>query len=78
MWFHNLKEGKTIGFRVPACKIVLGLAALYLFNVVDAHVDAYFLDFNVDEDISLRVRPFVDNYLLSENFIGLKLSLDYK
>jgi len=57
---------------------VLGLAGIYLLNIVDAHVDAYFLNFDVSEDLTLKIDPFVDKSLLSENIIGVKLSIDYK
>lgn len=36
---------------------VVGFALLYALNIIDATVDAHLFDFNVDDDISLRVRP---------------------
>ncbi len=57
---------------------ILGLAALYLVNIVDAHIDAYFMNFDVSKDLTVQLNPFVDNSLLSQNIIGLKLSLELK
>ena len=57
---------------------IMGLVALYLANIIDANVDAYFINFDVSKDLTLKLKPFVDNSLLSENIIGVKLSLDYK
>ncbi|MCB0819925.1 MAG: hypothetical protein KDC13_04835, partial [Bacteroidetes bacterium] len=36
---------------------VVGFALLYALNIIDATVDAHLFDFNVDDDISLKVRP---------------------
>lgn len=40
-------------------------AALYILNILDANVDAHLLDFDVREDLSLRVQP-----ALSQPFSG--------
>ena len=36
---------------------ILGIAAVYLLQVVDANVFAYMQDFEMDDDISLRLGP---------------------
>ncbi len=36
---------------------ILGMAAVYLLQVVDANVFAYMQDFEMDDDISLRIEP---------------------
>ena len=36
---------------------IIGLAALYAANIVDANVDAYFKEYDVSEDLGLRVVP---------------------
>ena len=38
---------------------VLSIAAVYLLQVIDANVFAYMRDFEVNEDISLHVRPTI-------------------
>jgi hypothetical protein len=43
----------------------LGMFLVYMMNIFDAVVDAHLYDYNVSEDIALRVEPFA-----SENFIG--------
>jgi hypothetical protein len=46
----------------------LGLAGLYLANIIDATVDAYFYDYDVSQDLSLRIRPTLINSAFSFNF----------
>lgn len=36
---------------------VIGFALLYAINIVDAAVDAHLYDFNVNDNLSLRIRP---------------------
>lgn len=36
---------------------VIGMALLYAINIVDAAVDAHLYDFNVNDNLSLRIRP---------------------
>jgi hypothetical protein len=72
--FRNSKERA----RKRRESSIMYIAGIYLLNIVDANVDAYFLNFNVNKDLTVQLKPFVENSLLSENIFGLKLSLDYK
>jgi len=38
---------------------VAGLAAMYLLNVIDAMVDAYFVRYDISDDLSLKLEPAV-------------------
>ncbi|MCU0433557.1 MAG: DUF5683 domain-containing protein [Bacteroidia bacterium] len=38
---------------------IIGMAALYTLNVIDAAVDAHLFYFNVSDDLSLRATPFM-------------------
>lgn len=40
---------------------VLGVGALYLLNIIDAMVDAYFFSYDISEDLSLKIEPAVLN-----------------
>jgi hypothetical protein len=43
---------------------VIGFAAFYLLNVVDAEVDAQLFTFNISDDISMRFSPQVNTYAI--------------
>jgi hypothetical protein len=56
---------------------LLGLAAVYLLNIIDAMVDAYFTEFDVSDDLSFRIQPaIVDNFDLAATF-GLTISIGF-
>lgn len=52
---------------------ILGVGAVYLIQIVDAGIEAHFVDFDVTEDLSLRVSPT----LLGYNSPGMKLQLNF-
>lgn len=57
---------------------VIGVALLYVVNIVDASVDAHLMSFDVSDDLSLKIQPnlyFTDNY---KNYItGLSLNISF-
>ncbi len=52
---------------------ILGFAAVYLFQIVDANVEAHFVNFDVSEDLSLQLEPT----LLPSLSAGLTLKLNF-
>jgi len=53
---------------------ILGFALGYTIQVVDAAVEAHFVNFDVTEDLSMRVSPT----LLNMNTAGIKLSFNFR
>jgi hypothetical protein len=52
--------------------------ALYALNIVDANVDAHLKQFNVDEDLSLDIRPYLDYHpITSDPNYGLALTVKF-
>lgn len=41
--------------------------ALYALNIIDANVDAHLKQFNVDDDLSLDIRPYLEQQPVSTN-----------
>lgn len=39
---------------------IIFLAGLYIFQIIDAHVDAHFKDFDVSDDLAMSIEPIVD------------------
>lgn len=52
----NLNELQDFYHRNRDLSIV-GMALLYAINIIDANVDAHFFHFNINDDLSLRIRP---------------------
>jgi len=61
-------------------EIAIGITViLYALNIVDAMVDAHFYDFNISDDLSLRVAPdmFAPNMATSRPAYGITLNLKW-
>jgi hypothetical protein len=61
---------------------IIGTAGFYFLQIIDATVDAYLFDWNVNEDISLKIEPSLiqtpSQYMLpSTNTFALRASLSF-
>lgn len=57
---------------------VIGFAALYALNVIDASVDAHLFTFDVSDDLSLRVQPTLINIAGSNKYTtGFGISMHF-
>ena len=50
---------------------ILTFVGVYILNIVDASVDAHLFDYNITDDISLRISPTSTKY-----FSGISLTLN--
>lgn len=53
---------------------ILGFAAVYLLQVVDAGIEAHFVNFDVSEDLSMSIKPAY----LGKNTVGLSLNFNFR
>ena len=53
---------------------ILGLAAVYFIQIIDAGVEAHFVSFDISEDLSLKLEPT----LLNNRSAGLKMSFNFR
>lgn len=56
---------------------VIALSAIYILNIVDATVDAHLFNYNVSDDLSLRVEPSVVRDFSNQNVLGFKCSFKF-
>jgi hypothetical protein len=77
----QLRDGKNYYRRnLEFTYILAGL--WYILNILDATVDAHFFNFDIDDDLSLRIDPMIDNrnFLPSRNqgsVNGLTITLKF-
>ena len=58
---------------------ILLLAAVYALQIIDANVDAHLKEFDVGDDLSMRIKPKFDYNPYSRSFSqGIKLTLNIK
>ena len=53
---------------------IVATAGIYILNIVDATVDAHLFDFNVNENLSMRIEPQVNAFMPGHKG-GFKISL---
>ncbi len=57
--------------------VIVGVG-IYLLNIVDAYVDAHLLDFEVNDDLSFKIRP--ESFKVpgtNQNSLGLQLNIRF-
>jgi hypothetical protein len=55
--YSNWAAGNRDYFRKNRDLCAIGLVAVYVLNVIDANVDAHLFEFNITDDVSLRLEP---------------------
>ncbi|MBR9998384.1 MAG: hypothetical protein KFF73_05400 [Cyclobacteriaceae bacterium] len=73
----NLQNGIDF-YRRNRDLLMILLAGVYFLQIVDAHVDAHLMDFDISEDISFRIQPGLipDSYTASMQY-GMKFIISF-
>ena len=58
---EQLKKNRDRFKRDRDYNVILGVV-IFIFNILDANVDAHLMDFDVSEDLSLKITPEINNY----------------
>lgn len=56
-WFENALENKKQYYRRYRDLSYIGITALYALQIIDAAVNAHFFNFDISDDLSLRLTP---------------------
>lgn len=56
-WFQRSLQNKKRYYKRSRDLSYIGMAALYVISIIDANVDAHFYDFDISDDLSIRVEP---------------------
>jgi hypothetical protein len=56
---------------------VVGIAALYFLNIIDAMIDAHFYEYDVSNDLTFKLEPSLINDNAYACAMGLKLSIKF-
>lgn len=57
---------------------IIGLGLLYVLNIVDVAVDGYLFDYDISDDLSLRIEPnVIQNQYRADQQIGLKCTIHF-
>ncbi|MFN8257320.1 MAG: DUF5683 domain-containing protein [Bacteroidales bacterium] len=66
---EELEQYKDYYKRNRDLNIIMGVA-FYLLNILDANVDANLMDYDINPDLSLKVKPEINKYFVDQNLPG--------
>ncbi len=73
---ETLKSGRDQYRRNRDMFIIFGVM-FYMLNIIDAHVDAHLIEFDVNKDLSVQLKPTIQNTHNSRYAGGLSLALHF-
>ncbi len=76
-WFRTQLENNMNYYKRYRDLSVILTAGWYVLTIIDATVDAYLFDYDISDDISLRMDPKLFSLPGKYNTIGLQLSLNF-
>lgn len=56
---------------------IIGTVGFYLFNILDANVNAHFIDFDISENLAFNIEPVGVNLFTSQPVYGLCLRYNF-
>lgn len=72
----NLKSARD-NYRRNRDQLVIFGVMFYLLNIVDAHVDAHLIEFDVNKDLSVQIKPSIQGNPNSKLSTGLTFSVKF-
>ena len=72
----QMKSGKDY-YRRNRDLTIIGIAALHVLSIIDASVDANLFDFDISDDLSMRIEPMPVNWGSPNMVMGLNLSINF-
>lgn len=55
---------------------ILVMSGIYLINIIDATVDAYLFNYDISDNLTLRVEPVMINTVAYHSSVGIKLTFN--
>jgi hypothetical protein len=76
-WFVSSLELNKDYYKRNRDLSYIGLGIWYILNIVDAAVDAHLFNYDISDDLSLRIEPKLIPVSMYANTIGIKLSFRF-
>lgn len=65
------------GYNRQRTLVMVGTAAFYILNILDANVNAHFIDFNVSEDLTYNFKPIAIDPITNNPIFGVSLAYNF-
>ncbi len=72
-WFEDALRNKKTYYKRYRDLSYVGMALVYVLNIIDASVDAHFKTFDVSDDLSMHIDPYVTPIGSDFNQTGLQI-----
>ena len=76
-WFEEQLEHNMDYYRRNRDLSYIGLVGLYLLNIIDATVDAHLFDYDIDNNLSMKIEPRLMYVGRSMNTLGVHISIAF-
>lgn len=79
-WFEKAMNNKKNFYKRNRDFSYIGLIAIYVLNLIDASVDAHFYNYDISDELSLRVEPIalkLHNDVTEPDGFGLQLKFEF-
>ncbi len=77
-WFIRALENKKKYYKRYRDLSYIGMAAIYVVNIIDASIDAHFFNFDISDDLSFWVEPaYLQPQPQSNGTLGLQLKFQF-
>lgn len=70
-WFKNALKNKKDSYKRDRDLTYILMGGIYFLNIIDALVYAHFYDFDISDDLSMRLSPSVDLNPMAGNSVGV-------
>jgi hypothetical protein len=81
-WSTSQLQLQKLQFKKHRDQGIIGMAVIYLLNVIDANVDGHLKTFDVSDDLSLHIDAWQSSYSVAnseyKSAYGLSLKLNFK
>ena len=72
----QLKSGKDF-YRRNRDMSIIAIAALHILSIIDASVDANLSDFEINDNLSMRIDPMPMNFGNGAQVIGINVAFNF-
>ena len=76
-WFDERLKKNMDYYRRNRDLCYIGLVGMYLINIIDATVDAHLFDYDIGEDLSMKIEPRLMYTGRNINTLGLQISVAF-
>lgn len=74
---ENSLESAISGYRRQRDLMIIASVGVYILNILDANVEAHFLDFDISEDLSLNIKPYTIDPLRNKPIFGAEFAFKF-